>query len=198
MPGRVQLNTMVRDEVIQFLVDRALELYDYRRQQLPEEIGEHIRNFETWMMLRVIDDHWKDHLHQMDMLKEGIGLRAYGQKDPLIEYKRESYEMFIELVDTINQQILERLWRLEVREEQPERRGMPSRLVFQHADATNMGMRGQQPQGQTAIQQAAEKRSEKPRPIVNEMPRVGRNDPCPCGSGKKYKKCHGAGETVRQ
>ena len=192
-----ELNTMVRDEVIQFLVDRALELYDYRREQLPEEIREHIRNFETWMMLRVIDDHWKDHLHQMDMLKEGIGLRAYGQKDPLIEYKRESYEMFIELVDTINQQILERLWRLEVREEQPERRGMPSRLVFQHADATNMGMRGQQPQGQTAIQQAAEKRSEKPRPIVNEMPRVGRNDPCPCGSGKKYKKCHGAGETVR-
>jgi len=132
------------------------------------------------------------------MLKEGIGLRAYGQKDPLIEYKRESYEMFLDLNDNINQKILEVLWRTQFveapQDRRDRRRGTPSRMVTQHKDATNMGFNAPaQTQRPPGTPQEGEPRSGSAKQPVKADKKVGRNDPCPCGSGKKYKKCHGGG-----
>ena len=182
-----KLYGMSSDDVREYVKEEALKQYDYKINKVGETL---LKDFEKYISLRIIDEHWKDHLHQMDMLKEGIGLRAYGQKDPLIEYKREAYEMFVEMVDTINQKNLEMLWRTEFVEVPAERRGMPTRIQLVHKDPTNMGYAEGKPQ-ETAIQKAGKQRSKKQQPIRVEQ-RVGRNDPCPCGSGKKYKKCHGA------
>jgi preprotein translocase subunit SecA len=141
-------------------------------------------------MLRIIDDEWKDHLYEMDMMKEGIHLRAYGQKDPLMEYKREAYLMFEGLIDRISEKSINILWKFQVQEE-PEtpRRRLPSqRMRTVHENAVNLGFASAQ---ESDIQKASHERSQKQQPLRVEQ-KVGRNDPCPCGSGKKYKKCCGA------
>lgn len=166
--------------------EQAMEMYDFKTQRVGETLQ---KSIERWWSLRIIDENWKDHLHMMDMLKEGINLRAYGQKDPLIEYKRESYEMFVDLMDRINQDTLEKLWTTELVEMPSTQKGGPSRMVLVHKDATNMGLAGGE---KSSMQQAAESSREKKKTVRVEQ-KVGRNDPCPCGSGKKYKKCHGAG-----
>ncbi len=182
-----KLYSMTRDELAEHIKNEAFRMYDYKKEKVGEKL---IKEFEKYISLRIIDEHWKDHLHQMDMLKEGIGLRAYGQKDPLIEYKREAYEMFVDLIDTINQKTLEMLWQTELVEAPPLRRGAPPRIALVHRDSTNMGLQGGREE--TDIQKAGKQRSGKQQPVKVEA-KVGRNDPCPCGSGKKYKKCHGAG-----
>lgn len=179
-----KLYEMNADDIREYIKTEALRLYEYKRGKVGDEL---LKDFQKWISLRVIDENWKDHLHQMDLLKEGIGLRAYGQKDPLIEYKRESYEMFMDMIDAVNQKTLEMIWRTEFVEAPAPRRGLPPRIQLVHHDATNMGMSGEP----TAIQKAGQKRGDKPQPI-RVAEKVGRNDPCPCGSGKKYKKCHGA------
>jgi len=141
--------------------------------------GELMRALERDLLLRVVDQSWKDHLLALDHLKEGIGLRGYGQKDPLNEYKRESYELFQAMKDRVEDTSIRSLFRIEpVSEEQlaGERRRRESapaaNLRFSAPPKTAGPERG----GST----------------VRAEPKVGRNDPCPCGSGKKYKKCHGA------
>ncbi len=129
-----------------------------------------MRNLERLVMLQVIDTQWKDHLLSMDHLKEGIGLRGYGQRDPLTEYKREAFDLFQETVDRAKTQVVEWLFKVElVRETAPERRSPWAEAVES---------RGEIPQS-----------SGRSAPRVASGPKVGRNDPCPCGSGKKYKKC---------
>lgn len=182
-----KLYSMSADEVRDYIKEEAIKQYDYKINKVGETL---LKDFEKYISLRIIDDNWKDHLHQMDMLKEGIGLRAYGQKDPLVEYKREAYQMFVEMLDNVNQKTLEMLWRTEFVEVPAERRGMPSRIQLVHKDPTNMGYTEGGQQQETAIQKAGKQRTQKQQPIRVEQ-RVGRNDPCPCGSGKKYKKCHG-------
>ncbi len=180
--GPEDIKTRVRED--------ALKMLEFRREKVNDDqfFDEALRR----LTLIVIDEHWKEHLHQMDMLKDGIGLRAYGQKDPLIEYKREAYEMFLDLIDSINQKTLEKIWRSEFVEIPSERRGAtPRRMVLIHKDSTNMGFAGGPPPEESDIQKASKQRSRKQQPIKVEA-KVGRNDPCPCGSGKKYKKCHGA------
>ncbi|NOX36191.1 MAG: preprotein translocase subunit SecA [Calditrichaeota bacterium] len=181
-----RIYTMTPDEIREYIKEEAFKIYDYKEQKVGRKI---VQDFEKYIILRVIDDNWKDHLHQMDLLKEGIGLRAYGQKDPLVEYKQEAYHMFLDLIDTINQKTLELLWRTEFVEAPPAYKGAPPRIMLVHNDATNMGLLSQK---ETATEKAARERSSKPRPVKVET-KVGRNDPCPCGSGKKYKKCHGRG-----
>ncbi|HFE65292.1 MAG TPA: preprotein translocase subunit SecA, partial [Caldithrix sp.] len=182
---------MDEETLRQYIVDEAQNVYSYKEKKLGREF---LQNFEKYVMLRVVDEQWKDHLHQMDILKEGIGLRAYGQKDPLIEYKQEAYYMFVTLIDTINQKILEMLWRTEVVEAPREHKYAPPRLMLVHNESTNMGFQAGEHGGEmTDIQKAGQKRSDKPKPIKRDIPKVGRNDPCPCGSGLKYKKCHGKG-----
>jgi preprotein translocase subunit SecA len=138
------------------------------------------RLFERDVMLRVLDQAWKDHLLALDHLKEGIGLRGYGQRDPKQEYKRESFELFQAMKERVEDQVIKTMFRLEpVSEEQlaEQRRRRAERAPAQRFQFSA-------PAKSTAPQ--------KPVTVVHKDVKVGRNDPCPCGSGKKYKKCHGA------
>ena len=129
--------------------------------------------------LREIDKQWLDHLAAMDNLRAGIGLRGYGNKDPKQEYKREGYEMFTEMMSNIKVNVLEKTLHVKIeRQEDAQRIAMPRRT--QKTIEGRGGEVGDGPQ---------ERR--KPSTKKRETPKVGRNDPCPCGSGKKYKKCHG-------
>ncbi len=148
-----------------------------------------MRTHEKFVMLQVVDQQWKDHLLAIDHLKEGIGLRGYGQRDPLIEYKKESFELFTLMKERIEDQIVQYLFKLQpVREdsadapEAHERRApvaMPSRRAPANV---NYSYGAAASGGQDA----------KVETVQRQAPKVGRNDPCPCGSGKKFKKCHGA------
>jgi preprotein translocase subunit SecA len=144
--------------------------------------AETLRGFERAIMLNTVDTAWKDHLLALDHLKEGIGLRGYAQRDPLNEYKKESFELFQEMKDRVEDDIVQKLFRYEpVSEEQMmeqrRRREMAAPRIQLSAPPKVEGSQG-------------------PQPTVNKDAKIGRNDPCPCGSGKKYKKCHGAAVTV--
>jgi preprotein translocase subunit SecA len=147
------------------------------------------------LMLRAIDRNWMDNLLALDHLKEGIGLRGYGQRDPLQEYKKEAYEIFADMIDRINVESVEMIMKFAVRpREEPQRRNLILAANEQVQDTQGMGLRRGQQMQQQSVEDLATNTSEtdlKPRPVVRESPKVGRNDPCPCGSGKKYKKCHG-------
>jgi preprotein translocase subunit SecA len=177
----------------------VLRKYESKEALIPTEI---LRRVERDIMLQIVDSQWKDHLYSLDHLKEGIGLRGYGQKDPLVEYKKESFALFSAMKDRVEEEIVRYLWRLTpmvgddgaapVR--QPAPRRPPQLTMSAHAPAPS-------PFG--AIGGAASAVAEPPRPartggddvvrqVRRDEPKVGRNDPCPCGSGKKYKKCHGA------
>ena len=141
--------------------------------------AEMMREQVRYIALSIIDSRWKDHLLAMDHLRDGIGLRAYGQKDPLVEYKRESFELFAEMKNGIEDEIARYIFLFEPmtqeeREEEERRKAREREMIFQAASRSKAG------------------------PVVNApttrtQAKVGRNDPCPCGSGKKYKKCHGTG-----
>ncbi|WP_242356279.1 MULTISPECIES: preprotein translocase subunit SecA [Anaeromyxobacter] len=152
-----------------------------------------LRRYEQWLYLQAIDQQWKDHLLSMDHLRQGIGLRGYGQKDPKQEYKKEGYEMFVQMTWRVKSAVIGNLLRLQlVRQESAEeieqkrlaaqRRAM-QRITETHAEAGEGG-------------DGEEKPRAKQETVVRTQPKVGRNDPCPCGSGKKYKKCHGATEAA--
>ncbi len=158
----------------------------------------------SYILLQVIDSKWKDHLHSLDNLKEGIGLRAYGQRDPLIEYKREAFAMFDQMVDGIKEEAVELIFRVQVvREEKVATVMDKAEATFIHPDAGGM-------ESIVANQAGTQKPAAGGRPSLlhperaraggavsgtgKQESKVGRNDPCPCGSGKKYKKCHGANE----
>jgi preprotein translocase subunit SecA len=152
------------------------------------------------VMLRVLDQAWKDHLLALDHLKEGIGLRGYGQRDPKQEYKRESFELFEAMREGVEDQILKTSFRLEpvseeqMLEQQRRRRQAPARrLRFSAPGEAGGGVAAAA--GGADFTPGAGRRPqapEKPQTFVRDGEKVGRNDPCPCGSGKKYKKCHGA------
>lgn len=160
-----------------------------------------VHAMERAAVLAVIDDKWMEHLRELDSVKEGIGLRAFGQKDPLLEYKREAFNMFAELVEEMNQEVISMIWKAmpegASNQEQltqakaPTKRKIDmSKLRTEHEEAPNLavqlgGGQQQQPKGVAAGGQ-----QKKPEPVVVGE-KVGRNDPCPCGSGKKYKHCHG-------
>jgi preprotein translocase subunit SecA len=129
-------------------------------------------------MLQVIDHHWKDHLLAMDHLRDGIGLRGYGQKDPLIEYKREGFDLFAGMMERIKSDTLDRLFHVQAVRNDPEHTAPPPPPVMTRPQPRLTLNRGEEPVGTQTVQRNDDK--------------VGRNDPCPCGSGKKYKKCHGA------
>jgi len=154
------------------------------------EIGPDIHQIEKQVMLQVLDNHWKEHLAAMDQLRQGIGLRAYAQKNPKQEYKREAFEMFQGLLSRIKHDTVRFLVRLQVRREEDvnaleQRRREEEarqRLAFQHAEAAALGEEA--PASASGAPRA-------PTPFVREDLKVGRNEPCPCGSGKKFKQCHG-------
>ena len=152
-----------------------------------------LRDLERHLYLYTLDEHWRDHLYELDHLKGGIGLRAYGQRDPLIEYKKEAFILFDTLLREVNEDFVQRLFRVQLVPEamaEVERRPAPRRMVEQHAEAAAFAGRasaeadGGDGESRRSMAPAA------PVQPVRTGPRVGRNDPCPCGSGKKYKKCH--------
>ncbi|MFN7973737.1 MAG: SEC-C metal-binding domain-containing protein [Acidobacteriota bacterium] len=153
---------------------KVIERYEAKERTLGDAL---MRDHERMLMLQIIDQQWKDHLYAMDHLKEGINLRAYGQKDPLIEYKRESFEMFERMRERIEDDIIRYLWLLEVqlREEPPEAQRQKAQKNLSYSGPAEASADGRKP--------VKKKGDEK----------VGRNAPCPCGSGKKYKVCHGGG-----
>ncbi len=159
-----------RDALIEDIQNQVRRAYDHKEQELGSEL---MRYLEKMLLLQVIDHHWKDHLLGMDHLRDGIGLRGYGQKDPLIEYKREGFDMFSSMMDRIKSDVLERMFRVQaVRGEQPPPPAPepipPPRMVLNRSDEPT------------------------PQSVQSQADKTGRNDPCPCGSGKKFKKCHGA------
>ena len=156
-----------------------------------------MRDLERHLYLYTLDEHWRDHLYELDHLKGGIGLRAYGQRDPLIEYKKEAYELFETLMTEVREDFVQRLFRVQLApeaavrtiEQQPR---APRHLQTQHAEAQAFGgavAPSAAPDGGAAPGRGEARAPAAPAP-VRSGPRVGRNDPCPCGSGKKYKKCH--------
>jgi preprotein translocase subunit SecA len=177
------------EEQIFHVVERAYQQKEAELGTEPDGTSR-LRRYEQYLYLQAIDQQWKDHLLSMDHLRQGIGLRGYGQKDPKQEYKKEGYEMFIQMTWRVKSAVIGNVLRLQlVRQESAEeieqkrlamqRRAM-SRAMASHAEAGGDG----------------EAKKPKQETVVRNQPKVGRNDPCPCGSGKKYKKCHGAAETA--
>src|SRR5687767_4517023 len=184
-PGQFDFTGKERDEIRETLLATLREVYEAKERALGAET---MRLHERFVMLQVVDQQWKDHLLAIDHLKEGIGLRGYGQRDPLVEYKKESFELFTLMKERIEDQFVQYLFRLqpvmreaegELADEAPRRApvGLPSRrsanVNYSYGAAAEGG------------------RDAKVETVHRNAPKVGRNDPCPCGSGKKFKKCHG-------
>ena len=186
------------DELREHLTELAHRKYIAKGERLGPEL---IRVFQRDVMLRVTDQSWKDHLLALDHLKEGIGLRGYAQKDPKNEYKRESYELFQEMKERVEDTILKTLFRLEPiseeqLDEQRKRRAVEAarpRVQLGSLPLGSLPLGSSPPPGSLPEQPSAPPAA--PTTVVRSAPKIGRNAPCPCGSGKKYKKCHGA--TVR-
>ncbi|MEI8134053.1 MAG: preprotein translocase subunit SecA [bacterium] len=180
------------------VIEECRAFYLRKEQQVGSEMMAQLERFAT---LQVIDDKWREHLREMDDLKEGIHLRSYGQKDPLIEYKQEGYKMFMQMLTLIRDGILDMVLKLYPQVEQqaplqggrkmmPNHQPNPRRMVATKQEYHSTAMAspgGYEGEGMPPPQQNA------PKVPIKVGPKVGRNDPCPCGSGKKYKNCHGAG-----
>jgi len=168
--------------------ERCLKELEVAYAQKEDSIGSKImRLFEKEVMLKQLDHHWKEHLGAMDYLRQGIGLRGYAQKNPKQEYKREAFEMFGVMLDQIKHDTISLLSRVRIQsQEDVERmeaqRRAAQKMEFKHAEAAALGQGGGDEKA--APPAAAE-------PFKREGRKVGRNEPCPCGSGKKYKQCHG-------
>src|SRR5262245_39148803 len=217
-PTLSELRTMGRQEMLEGLVARARAKYDEKERMVGRE---RMLFHQRLIMLQIVDTQWKDHLYSLDHLKEGIGLRGYGQRDPLVEYKKESFQMFQALMDRIDEEILRWIFlyqpveapaagpeerdepplaatssrtpvRVAAREQEPELamagvRAMPRNLTSNDPSASPRAF------AKSAQPREAEGGTDEVKTVRREGKKVGRNDPCPCGSGKKYKKCHGVG-----
>jgi preprotein translocase subunit SecA len=223
-----ELRDMGRGEMAERFLERAREAYDAKERQ----IGADLMAFHQRMiMLQIVETQWKDHLYALDHLKEGIGLRGYAQRDPLVEYKKESYEMFRALTNRIDEEILRWMFLYQpvaapppegergdeppaAREPRPRRprpgppagvavhaepgiggsfapaRAVPRNLSFNDPSQVLSGARSAL--GAAEPKEAHGGNDAEVQTVRREGRKVGRNDPCPCGSGKKYKKCHGA------
>ena len=176
--SRADFDGQTREAVFDTLKTTLDAHYAGKQQQIDAEQWQALAR---WIMLQIIDKHWKDHLLSMDHLKEGIGLRGYGQKNPLNEYKREGFDLFIEMTERIKADVIEYLFKIQIAEAEsppsvaqvpPTPSPAPARYVLQGASGTD-----------TVTE---------PKTVRRQGAKVGRNAPCPCGSGKKYKRCCGA------
>ncbi|HBX75273.1 MAG TPA: preprotein translocase subunit SecA [Acidaminococcaceae bacterium] len=168
------LADMSREEIGEYLHKLADDIYASREEEISPEI---MRELENLVMLKVVDNHWMEHLDAMDMLREGVGLRAYGQKDPLVEYKFEAFDMFEAMIEAIEDDVVKYMYRVNVVSQPMMEMDDP----LENATMNN-------PTVDTPEEEAVKQ------PVVNNGPEIGRNDPCPCGSGKKYKNCCGKGK----
>lgn len=174
---------LAEESIRERVLDELVTIYKTKEQVVG---AEHFRKFEKQVMLQVLDQHWKEHLYNMDHLRQGIHLRGYAQKNPKQEYKRESFELFQGLLSEVKYQTVKYLSQVQVRspeeaEAEARRRqeAAQARMKFEHARASALA------EGEEGKPEA-----DKPSPVRTGQ-KVGRNEPCPCGSGKKYKQCHG-------
>ena len=186
------------ESLVELANEKMVESYERKESTLAPS-PELMRDLERFATLHVIDNAWQEHLYEIDRMREGIGLRAYGQLDPLIQYKKEAYAMFEELWDRLDEEIVKTVFAAELAETRMPRQEAPTNMRTIHQEAPAMaGMRAEEPQEEAGARRGGrqasgnEGRRERARPVKVEQ-KVGRNAPCPCGSGKKYKKCHGAG-----
>jgi preprotein translocase subunit SecA len=183
------------------IVHAADEAYAQKTSEIGTEI---MHELEKGIMLRQLDSHWKEHIAALDYLRQGIHLRGYAQKNPKQEYKREAFEMFSAMLDRVKHETITILSKIQIR--RPEDVAAvepvmpdPSTLRFQHAEAPSLVAPPPEdapPPGFGSAPQGPPLRTPPPdadpiQTYVREQPKVGRNEPCPCGSGKKYKQCHG-------
>jgi preprotein translocase subunit SecA len=192
------------DEIRDLLWEKNVASYQEKEKLVGREVMQRV---ERDIMLQIVDAQWKDHLYSLDHLKEGIGLRGYGQRDPLVEYKKESFDLFQAMKDRVDEEIVRYLWWLRpiLSDAAPQpRRAAPRRapIILNDPTAQTPSMFGSARATATQPSPFGPSRGQ-PQParvggddivktVRREEPKVGRNDPCPCGSGKKYKKCHGA------
>ena len=151
--------------MINTLVEAAYEAYDKKEQEAGSEV---LREFERVILLQIVDKNWIEHIENMEQLKQGIFLRAFAQHDPLVEYKVEGSDMFDEMNQNIRREMVEMAFRVRIKQNL-QREQVAAPMEASHGAGGDAGSR-----------------------TVVKAPKVGRNDPCPCGSGKKYKKCCGA------
>jgi preprotein translocase subunit SecA len=200
----IDLENMNSDEIGDRLWAEIKNSYEEKEKLVGTEL---LRRVERDIMLQIVDEQWKDHLYSLDHLKEGIGLRGYGQRDPLVEYKRESFDLFTAMKERIEEAMVRYvMWLRPVMNEQapPAPRPMPRRaapITMNKAEAASAFGTARQAAAVASPAPASSGR-QAPAPartggddviktVRRDEPKVGRNDPCPCGSGKKYKKCHG-------
>ncbi|HOL18362.1 MAG TPA: SEC-C metal-binding domain-containing protein, partial [Bacillota bacterium] len=167
-----------RDEVRQILLQEAMSHYDQREQELGSET---MRELERVILLRTVDRHWMFFIDEMHELRQNINLRAYGQQDPLVAYKRESYDMFEGMINTIQDEVVRAIYQVRV-VARPQRQAVAGPAVGVRPRVASLG-------SGSGAAPASQSPSPKSQPVTAE--KIGRNDPCPCGSGKKYKKCCG-------
>jgi preprotein translocase subunit SecA len=185
----VDFHTMNPTEIEEAIWLKATTNYEEKEKLAG---AESLRAYERYIMLNIIDTQWKDHLLSIDHLKQGIGLVGYGQKDPLVEYKKQSFDMFQDMLDRIDTNTTKALFNLEivVRDEQEERDRL-ERLALQRSrrQASGMAFTG----AMATATAAGDTEVVRHTPFKRDQPKVKPNDPCYCGSGRKFKKCHGAG-----
>ncbi|MGB9597332.1 MAG: preprotein translocase subunit SecA, partial [Candidatus Poribacteria bacterium] len=162
-------DSLSHEELLEKLLKTLKDAYEHREQEIGPEM---MRTLERLVMLDRIDDHWIENLYNMDYLEEGIGFVAYGQKDPLVEFKRESHDMFSEMIYSIKEEVVEYMFKVRLVSESEQKRP---------------------PQTRAPAQSGQIQKNRDPA-VPTKVNKPGRNDPCPCGSGKKYKKCHGRNE----
>jgi preprotein translocase subunit SecA len=211
----VKADTLNRQELGDAVFEKLKERYDAKEKLIGPEA---MRHHERMIMLSVIDQQWKDHLLSMDHLKEGIGLRGYGQHDPLVEYKKESFDMFEAMMQRFQEDTVRYLYLMQILERPPDTGGpppsgpaeegpesgtptlqsgggngrRPSRMVSTSADELEEAFMRRKRRELEQARMAGGGDTQPVQQVVRGQEKVGRNDPCPCGSGKKYKKCHGA------
>jgi preprotein translocase subunit SecA len=176
-------HTLQEESLRNRIIDILEQNHKDKEQQISKEVLQHV---EKSVMLQVLDNSWKEHLAAMDYLRQGIHLRGYAQKDPKQEYKREAFQMFSNLLDHIKYEVITILAKVQVRQEEDvqaldEQMQAPKEMHFEHAEASAL----EEPAQEIPAEEKAAQ------PFVRASDKVGRNDPCPCGSGMKYKQCHG-------
>ncbi len=177
-------SSLHEETLLDKLVEEAEKVYAAKEERYGDEL---MRQIERDLMLQIVDNHWKEHLAAMDYLRQSIGLRGYAQKDPKQEYKREAFEIFQSLLERIKHDVASVLFRLQIQGEpdlprHPSEKEAESQMQFSHPDVQS---------ALAADGSSAELAVAEPAPFKRDTPKVGRNEPCPCGSGKKYKHCHG-------
>ena len=205
----VKPETMNRQELGDAIFEKLKERYDAKEKLIGPQA---MRHHERMIMLSVIDQQWKDHLLGMDHLKEGIGLRGYGQHDPLVEYKKESFDMFEAMMQRFQEDTVRYLYLMQIleRPQEPAMGGQPAggpeapaahgdgngrrppRMVSTSADELEEAFMRRKRRELEQARMAGAGDAPQVQQVVRGQEKVGRNDPCPCGSGKKFKKCHGA------